>query len=139
MNKKKVIVVVAILLSIVFLSGCQEETVESGIPDNITLESDIVELVYAEIVEHMEYGNVKQVDVQYLFKNIVDRRINFYVTAEFYDAENNSLFTDSRTFTGILEGHVETVVSPTANVISFNDVNASKVDHVLLKTEEFDL
>jgi hypothetical protein len=136
MNKKKIIITIIVLFSIVFLSGCQEEENVNAFPENISLESDIIELVYAELVEHLESGNVKQVDVQYLLKNAVDRTISFNLIADFYDEENNLLYSGQRSFENIFEGYTETVISPLTNVISYSDVNASKVDRVTLRTEE---
>ena len=76
------------------ITGCQEETTENNtIPENITLESDVVDLVFADFIEHKEAGNTIRVEVQYLFRNIVSRNINVLVYVEFYDNEDNLLYT----------------------------------------------
>jgi hypothetical protein len=131
--------IVFVISLVLLLCGCQEKTKtdKSNIDENIELESDVVELVYADLIQNKDNGEVISVDVEYLFRNIAGRTINFNVTAEFYDEDNNRLYIGGpKIFKGIIENYTETVVLEGTNIISYNDVNASKVDHVKIIARE---
>lgn len=139
MKKINWVLVCIVMLFVGFLSGCQEESAptENNISDKIELESDIVELVYANINQHTDGTKTVQVDVEYLFKNIVDRIISIEITAEFYDENNNSIYTGGpKHMTNLPVGYVETNILP-INKISYSGEDAYKVDHVKIIVEEY--
>ena len=139
MNKKIVIITITILTSIAFLSGCQEETTTDGLPANVLHESDIVELTYANITKTVDAGNTLRVEVQFLFRVVVDRKINYKVKAEFYDDQDVLLYVGSSgPFIGYSKAHNEAEVLE-ANKISYSGVNASRVSYVRLLTPETDI
>ena len=142
MNKKNWWMIICIIISVVFLCGCQEppDDNRSAINENIELESDIVDFVYADIIEHKEGGNVLRVDVEYLFTNIAGRIVSFNVNAEFYDVENNLLYTGGpKQFLNLAVGYSETVVNENFNKITYDGEDADLVDHVKIVIEEFPL
>ncbi len=143
MNKKICIMFVFVISLVLLLCGCQEQTdtENNNLDKNVELDSDIVEFVYSNLTQKINNGKVTGADVEYLFRNIAGRTINFTVTAEFYDAEDNLLYTGGpNNFYGITKDHIETTVpanKPNPNVISYNGINASKVDHVKIVVSEF--
>jgi len=124
------------------LCGCQEktDTENNNLDKNVELESYIVELVYANLSTQIDNGNVIRVDVEYLFKNIAGRTINFNVSAEFYDQEDNLIYKsnpDDKEFKGFGENTTEAAVSPLWNVISYTGIGVDKIDHVKIVVSEF--
>ena len=139
MKKKNCIIIVCIILIALFLCGCQEQTETNNmkVNENVKIDSDIVDLIYADLKYKNQSGNIVSVDVEYLLKNIAGREIDFILTAEFYDTENNLLYTGGpKNFVGIFKDYTETIVSPNTNIISYNDLNAYKVDHVKIVITE---
>ena len=139
MKKIKCVIIVILLLSIVFLAGCEEQgtTTESNISNKIELQSDLVKLVYAKLVPKTENEEIKNMNVEYLFKNIAGRTVSLKVNAEFYDEENNLIYTSpSKPFVNILKDYVETEISP-FNIISYDGENTNKIDHVKIIAEEY--
>ena len=137
MNKNLLLLGVLTILVITFLSGCQQEgTAIDDNLDNISLESDIVELVYSTLnFKKDDDGNFLSVEVQYRFRNIAERNIDFKVFAEFYDKEDNMLAREGPKEISLPEGWTEIGVS-TANIINFSGEEASRVDYVIIVTEE---
>ena len=131
MNKKGLLIINLIILFIILLSGCQEQkaTTTGKKFENITLESDVVELVDASL-KFNEDNNVKlRVDVEYLFCNIAGREITITITVEFYDKNNKLLSTEGPKYITLLKDYTETSILG-ANIISYSGENASEVDHV---------
>ena len=131
MNKMGLLIINLIILFIILLSGCQEQkaTTTGKKFENITLESDLVELVDASL-EFNEDNNVKlRVDAEYLFRNIAGREIAITVTVEFYDENNKLLSTGGPKYITLPKDYTETSILG-ANIISYSEENASEVDHV---------
>ncbi|KYK21538.1 hypothetical protein AYK24_08995 [Thermoplasmatales archaeon SG8-52-4] len=125
-----------ILLMTIGLSGCQENSSNNGKSfEGIALESDIVELAHASKEFIKDDNEIIRVEVQYLFKNIARRDIQFKVFAEFYDKNNNLLNTSSQKEFIIPDGYTETSVLP-ANIISYDGEDCKQVDHITIKTIE---
>jgi len=133
----------AIFIIIVFIttviSGCFENNENIDIPvfKGITLESTIVELVYAskEFIED-DSGNICRIEVQFLVRNIAGRKISFNITAEFYDKDNNLLNTSypPKEYIDIPTGWVESQTP--FNTISYEGDDLIEVDHVIIKAIE---
>jgi len=139
MKKINWILVCVVILFVGFLSGCQEPstTTENNISNKIDLESDVVELAYANINQHIEGTKTVQVDVEYLFKNVADRIISIEITAEFYDENNNLIYTGGPKYmTNLPVGYVETNILP-VNIMSYSGEDAYKVDHIKIVVEEY--
>ena len=138
MNKMGLLIINLIILFIILLSGCQEQkaTTTGKKFENITLESDLVELVDASL-EFNEDNNVKlRVDAEYLFRNIAGREIAITVTVEFYD-ENDNLITirGEKHILNIPKNYTEKTVLE-ANNIYYDGEDAYKVNHVKIIAAE---
>ena len=136
---KKIILAICMItvFLMTFLSGCQQEgTTTDKNFDNIILDSDVVKLVYSDInFNKDDNGIILNVEVQYRFKNIVDRNIDINVFAEFYDKDNNLLAKVGPKEISIPKGWTEQGISP-ANIISYSGKNAALVEHVNILVEE---
>jgi hypothetical protein len=120
------------------ITGCQEEkTGNNTIPENITIESDVVDLVFADFIEHKESGNIIRVEVQYLFRNIVSRNINVLVYFEFYDYEDNLLYTSENKTANYPEGHIDENINPLWSSVLYDGDDADKVDYVKIIVNEY--
>ena len=137
---KKLVVFICLLSALFLMSGCI--TQNSGTNErfeNISLESSVVELANASIIKHEgydfdEYGEpipvIEKVDVNYLFHNIAGRTVNISVTVEYYDKDNNLLYTGGpKVINNLLEDYTEKNIFG-ANTISYDGSNVADVDHV---------
>ena len=139
MKKINWVLVCIVILFVGFLSGCQEAstTTENNISNKIELESDVVELAYANINQHTDGTKTVQVDVEYLFKNIADRVVSIEITVEFYDENNNLIYTGGpKHMTNLPVGYVETNILP-INTIVYSGEDAYKIDHIKIIVEEY--
>lgn len=141
MNKKSCSIIVFVISLVLLLCGCQEqtETKNNNIDENVELDSDVVEFVSANLTPEMDNGKIISVKVQYLFRNIADKDINIIVYAEFYDKVGTLLYESENRTGNYPKGHVDGIpmINPLWNIISYVDVNASKVDHVKIVVREF--
>jgi len=128
---------ILIVLTTLFLSGCQQEgTSTDENLNNIYLDSDIVKLVYSKMnLNKDEKGIILGVEVQYRFKNIANRNIDINVFAEFYDKEDNLLAREGPKEITIPKGWTEQGLSP-ANIIYYSGEEARDVDYVKIVVEE---
>lgn len=120
------------------LSGCQQKgtTTDSNTFKNITLDSDVVELVYSKLdFSKDEQGHILNVEVRYLFRNIANRDIGIKVFVEFYDKGDNLLATEGPKEINLPKGWIEQGVAP-ANIITYTGENVAEVDHVKIIAEE---
>ena len=128
---------ITIILIITFLSGCQQKgtTTDKNL-NNILLDSDIVELVYSSIEFNKDDNDIiLSVEVQYRFRNIVNRNIDINVFAEFYDKDDNLLVKEGPKEISIPEGWTEQGISP-ANIIKYTGEKSSKVDYIKIIVDE---
>jgi hypothetical protein len=118
-------------------SGCQQKgTTTNKDFSNIILNSEVVELVYSVLNFNKDQeGVILSVEVQYRFRNIVNRNIDVNVFVEFYDVGNNLLAKEGPKEINLPKGWVEQGVSP-ANIINYRGENVDKVDHAIIIVEE---
>ena len=136
MKKSLLIFGIVAMFSIVALSGCQEEnTQNTNNLENVELDSEVVELAYANFTKNSQDGEIVSVNIEYLFKNIVERDLNINITAEFYDKDNDLLYTGGPKSIYLPQGWTEQGVGP-ANSISYDGEDASEVDYVKIIAEE---
>lgn len=137
MNKIIFSISILTLFIITFLSGCQQQgTITDNNLNNVILESDLVELVYSIINFNKDDQNeIFSVEVQYRFRNIVNRNIEIKVFAEFYDIKDNLLAKEGPKEIYIPEGWTEQGTSP-ANIITYYGEDAEEVDYVKIIVEE---
>jgi len=130
MKKNLLVLGFLIILIISIFNGCQEQkAVETSYLEGIQFESELVELIHSKVIKRTEGEKVLNIDVEYLFKNIADRDINLKVFVEFYDKNNELLYTGGPKYINLLNGWAEQGVSPT-NIISYSGKQVGKVDHV---------
>jgi len=138
MKKNLLLVVGTIFLLVTMFSGCEEQKGTTTDKDSkITLESEVVELTYAskEFIKD-DQGTIIKVEVQYLFKNIANKDLEFYVTAEFYDKDGNLIFSsDPPKFFSLPDGYSEIGIGP-ANKIAYDGTYLMDVDHIVIKAVE---
>ncbi len=120
----------------VIFCGCNE--IESSTVDTqkkLQFNSELVELIDSELIFHKVGDVIKRVEVKYLFRNLLNEKIDFKVYAEFYDEADNLL---SR------EGPKEIILPPKyieqgyggANIIIYSGEMSRQVDHVILIVEQ---
>jgi len=128
---------ILIILIVTFLSGCQQEgtTTDKNL-HNVILDSDVVELAYSLLSFNKDdLGIIISVEVQYRFRNVVNRTIDVNVYAEFYDKDNNILAKEGPKEIIIPKGWTEQGISP-ANIITYKGENVARVDYVKIIVEE---
>lgn len=136
MKKSLFIFGIITIFSIVALSGCQEEgTQNTNTLENIELDSEVVEIAYANFTKNMQDNKIVSVSVEYLFKNIVERDLSINVTVEFYDKDDSLLYTGGPKNINLPKGWTEQGIGP-ANSISYDGEDASEADHVKIIVEE---
>jgi len=136
MQKNLLVLGFLVILITSFISGCQEqEAVKTSNLEKIKFESELVELIYSNITKHIDGEEVLRAEVEYLFKNIAGRDINLTVFVEFYNINNELLYTGGPKYINLLEGSTEHGISPT-NTISYSGKNANEVDYVKIIASE---
>jgi len=138
MKKIPCLLVITIIITIAFLSGCEQKGAEVGNNAKlITLDSTVVELVYSSLNFTKDgSGKVIRADVEYLFKNLVDRFITVKVFVNFYDRNNNLLATGGPKYIQLRERPwTDTGIAP-ANIITYDGEDAAKVDHATIVANE---
>ena len=137
MKKEFLVMGALVIIIIVVLSGCQEQKATTAKKnfENITLESNVFELVDASLDFNIDKGVIVKVDVKYLFRNIAGRDVTAFVTVEFYNKNDNLLATGGPKEISLLKGYTETSFLP-PNIISYSGEKASEIDHVKIIAEE---
>lgn len=138
MNKIIYFLGISIILISTFLSGCQQQgtSSENNLDKNILFDSDIAELVYSKInFNKDDTGIILSIEVEYRFRNVVNRNIDIYVFAEFYDKDGGLLTKEGPKEIYIPKGWTEQGVSP-ANIIRYSGEKSSQVDFVKIVVEE---
>jgi len=137
MRKIPCLLLIAIIITIAFLSGCEQKGTEvENSSKLITLDSKVVELVYSSLNFTKDHsGNIVRADVEYLFKNIANRAVNVEVFVKFYDKNNNLLATVGSKEIDLPTDWTEHGISP-ANIISYDGKDAMKVDHAKIVANE---
>ncbi|MCK4365138.1 MAG: hypothetical protein KAW45_03740 [Thermoplasmatales archaeon] len=142
MNRNLCIILSIIISVTASFSGCFDDNDDATTQDTgVTLESEIVEFIYSNLEYTRDSGEIVRIEVQYLFKNIANRRIHFNVTAWFYDKDDNLLHNTSdnpKDFEfpdGYYETYPDAGLLP-VNIISYNGEYVEDVDHVVIKAIE---
>ena len=126
-----------ILLVGVVFSGCQEKTNKTNeIAKNVFLESDILEFAYVNFTKSInKTGDIEKVTVEWLFHNIAGRTINATIIVEFYDKEDNLLYTEQREIYTMPADWTEHLLED-SNRVSYDGEYVADVDHVIIRTVE---
>ncbi|MBN2602508.1 MAG: hypothetical protein JXA91_00045 [Candidatus Thermoplasmatota archaeon] len=143
---RKLVVIICLVSVSFLLTGCVTQNSGTAEPfKNISLESNVVELAYANITTHWNKDFdeedlpilvVKKVDVNYLFHNIAGRIVNVSVTVEYYDENNNLLHIGGpKTINNLPKDYIEkNIAAP--NTISYDGIHVADVDHVKIMAVE---
>lgn len=134
---EKYISIFGLITCIILLCGCMEPQAVKAEFENITLQSTVVELSSAmlektnlkwEYPENEDPIQVpREVNVYYLFKNIVDRTISISVTVFFYDESDTLLATiPGQSVNNLGAGSTERM----KNTVTYKGDDAALVDHV---------
>lgn len=136
---KKMLIFNGLLFLILFsiLSGCTDEqkATTTGNFENIEFNSETVELIYGKLVIVEENNQIKRADVEYLFENKLPRLQSITVYVNFYDKLGNLIEKSETKTISLPPNYRETGLGP-ANVISYNEEFAYKIDHVEIIVEE---
>ena len=134
--KKGCLIFVTIIL-IVFLTGCFESSTEVEEDDNnIQFESDVVDLIYTKLNFVKDNNIIIRTEIEFLLKNIAGRVLNLRIIGEFYDKDNNLLYSDNTHTMDYMPVDYEETELLAANIISYSGEDASLVDHVKLTVIE---
>ncbi len=148
MNKKLLIVISIIMIAVIVLCGCNEQkALTAGEKDGqIKLQSNVVELhqssfdvntkiVYDSYTDET-YEVVENIEIKYLFKNIVDRSINIEINAEFYDKNDKLIGIGGPKSIGPIPKDYTEKSYTTQNSIIYDGSNVADIEYVLLIVEE---
>jgi len=138
MKKVDISIVLSLFLIFGSLSGCFENETEAISFNEVTLESDVVELVNGTIRYFKNALNeIWKVEVQYLFHNIANRDIEIEVTTELYDDNDNWIATLGPKVIQLPNDYTEKSVSQTVNIVSYDGDKVALVDHAIIVAVEY--
>lgn len=136
MKKIQFLIIILFLFTITILSGCNEsESITVDQPNNIFIDSELVELIEGELVFNKIREVVKRVEVKYRFRNLQNKKIDLNVYAEFFDNQGNLISKEGPKEISLLPNYVEQSYGG-ANSIIFDDVGVKNVNYVRLIVEE---
>jgi hypothetical protein len=136
MKKQLTLIICLILIITTFLNGCQEtESIKTNDEKKIFFESNIVELKKSDIIFHKDEDKIVSVEVNYLFKNLLNEQVELEITVEFYDKNDNLLYTGGPKYIDLIPLWSEVNILP-ANSIDYKDGEYVEfVDHVVIVAE----
>ena len=124
------------ILVTIFLTGCNESestTVDS--PNKVVFNSELVELVDSELIFNKIRNVVKNVDLKYRFRNLLNEKIDLNVFVEFFDKDGNIISKEGTKEISLLPNYTEQSYGG-ANTISYNGVGVSDVDYARVLVEK---
>ncbi len=136
MEKKIVFLGVGIILVTIAFSGCQEEatSVEKTI-ENISFDSDILELVNGSLDITKDKEIITRVEVTLYFKNLLDKLINVSYVVEFCDKNDNVLYDKPYGINNLPAEYTE--MSP--DIFSYRGENMADFDHVNIRVLSYEV
>ena len=127
MKKDLLILGMGITLVTIAFSGCQEEaTLVEKTFENISFDSDILDLVNGSLEVAEDREIITRVEVTLYFKNLLDEIINVKYMVEFCDENDNVLYNKSYEIKNFPAGYTE--VSP--DIFLYHGGNVADFDHV---------
>ncbi len=136
MKKQLILIICLILIITTFLNGCQEtESIKTNDEKKIFFESNVVELKESDIIFHKDEDKIVSVEVNYLFKNLLNEQVELEITVEFYDKNDNLLYTGGPKYIELIPLWSEVNILP-ANSIDYKEEEYVEfVDHVVIVAE----
>jgi len=136
MEKKLIIFGLSIILITIAFSGCQEEASTSKESfENISFDSDILELVNGSLDITEDNGITTRVEITLYFKNILDEDINVEYVVEFRDKYDDTLYNQSYEIKNLPAGYEE--MSP--DIFSYHGGNVADFDHVNISVLNYEI
>lgn len=138
MRKELISIGFCVILIIGFFSGCQESQIEAASFEDVTLVSDVVELVNGSLNYHYnEFNEIWKIEVKYLFHNIAKRDIEIEVKIECYDEKDNLITILGPKYIRLPDDYTEQGFAPGINIMSYdNNENVHMIDQVVIIAEE---
>ena len=136
MEKKLVFLGVGIILVTIAFSGCQEEatSIEKTFED-ISFDSDILELVNGSLDITEDKEIITRVEVTLYFKNPLDEDINVEYVVEFCDKNDNVLYNKSYEIKNFPAEYTE--ISP--DIFLYHGENVADFDHVNVRVLSYEV
>lgn len=136
MEKKLVFLGVGIILVTIAFSGCQEEatSIEKTFED-ISFDSDILELVNGSLDITKDKEIITRVEVTLYFKNLLDEDINVEYVVEFCDKNDNVLYDKPYEIKNFPAEYVE--MSP--DIFLYHGENVADFDHVNVRVLSYEV
>lgn len=144
--KKKLVMISSIsIIAILFLSGCigsdQRALTKGEEEGKITLESDVVELADSNFVKNKKWDPekdmevLKNIEVKYLLHNLLNKRIEVEINAEFYDKDDNLIAIGGPEHISLLKDYTERYYTP-QNSIIYDGSKMDEVHHAVIIVEQ---
>lgn len=137
--KKAVFCIVAVVICISsVLSGCQETSSvkTQGRPQNVYLDSTIVELVNVSYEENInKSGGIESVTVGWLFHNIAGKLISAKIDVKFYNTNDFIIYNQTKYIRNMPAGYTEQSYQ-LANKVTYEGTGVAFVDHVVISVTE---
>lgn len=137
--KKAVFCIVAVVIFISsVLSGCQDTSSvkTQGRPQNVYLDSTIVELVNVSYEENInKSGGIESVTVGWLFHNIAGKLISAKIDVKFYNTNDFILYNQTKYIRNMPAGYTEQSYQ-LANKVTYEGTGVAFVDHVVISVTE---
>ena len=136
MEKKLVFLGVGIILVTIAFSGCQEEatSVEKTF-ENISFDSDILELVNGSLDITKDKEIITRVEFTLYFKNLLDEDINIEYVVEFCDKNDNVLYDKLYEIKNFPAEYTE--MSP--DIFLYYGENVADFDHVDIRVLSYEV
>jgi len=136
MEKKLVFFGVGVILATIAFSGCQEEatSVEKTFED-ISFDSDILELVNGSLDITKDKEIITRVEVTLYFKNLLDEDINVEYVVEFCDKNDNVLYDEPYGIKYLPAEYTE--MSP--DIFLYHEENVADFDHVNVRVISYEV
>ena len=138
MEKIKIISISIIICSILFLSGCQDNTAVDVLFENINFDSDILKLINGSFnPTRGNDGEIIEVEVIFYLENIAGQPIkNLSLSIDFCDEQDNIIYHHPYKYgSPFPEGYREH--SP--NRMSYKGRNVEFIDHVNIEIANYQL
>jgi len=136
MEKKLVFLGIGIILVTIAFSGCQEEaTSVEKIFEDISFDSNILELVNGSLDITKDKEIITRVEITLYFKNLLDEDINVEYVVEFCDKNDNVLYDKSYEIKNLPAEYTE--MSP--DIFLYHEENVADFDHVNIRVISYEV
>lgn len=137
-NAKIVLFMVGTCFILTLFCGCAENEVKSISSNDVTIQSDVADLVEGKIDYFLDDSNeIFMLKVSFILHNIAGKKIDqLKITAEFYDEDNNLLGASEPKYLNNVPIDYKEQFDPNFNVFTYESTDAKNVDHVVIVAVE---